>query len=267
MHPHTCRSCSSKISPFAKVCPNCRLNPYNSAEENRRHAERDADRRFDSELRKREQSERRLHREFSSGGNSGGASTSSKEAGCFGILAVLFVIGLIISFFQWLGGQISLRFGEEMLLPMSALLVIWMVAAIAVFIVGADKEWSVGKTLGPSIGWVVAMLLIMFLPANVGLGGTDRGVAPGSSAIQIAGDSQAAADQAASLAIAADMATLPPAPQPVIDLGVAEVPVTPAEPPISEMPQDAGLSVSTEVAPGQAEEEEPSVVGVHEGAL
>lgn len=267
MHPHTCRSCSSKISPFAKVCPNCRLDPYSSAEENRRHAERDAERRFDSELRKREQSERRLHREFSSAGSSGGASTSSKEAGCFGILAVLFVIGLIISFFQWLGSQISLRFGEDMLLPMSALLVIWMVAAIAAFIVGADKEWSVGKTLGPSIGWVVAMLLIMFLPANLGLGGPETPLATGGSSIQVAGDSQAAADQAASLAIAADMATLPPVPQPVSDLGLTEVPGTPIEQLISEIPQGDGLATTTEAAPGEAADEEPSVAGGHQGAL
>lgn len=270
MFTSKCYTCGTMISGSPSVCPACRQNPRLTAGQNRDAEAYEANKRFEKELRLREDSERRLHREFSrSNNNEGGTVSAADNSGCLKVFAVLFVLGLILSFFQWLGGQISLRFGEVMLLPASALLVIWLVAAAAALLIGSDKDWSAGKTLGPSIGWVVAMLLIMFLPANVGFGATRTGpsVDTAASGSAISGDSQAAADQAASLAIAADMATLPPAPQPVIDLGVAEVPDTPAEPPISELPQDVGLSVSTEVAPGQAEGEEPSAAGVHEGAL
>ena len=78
------------------------------------------------------------------------------------------VLAAIVSFFQWVGGQISLRFGADYLALASVVLALW-------FLLGgffAFKAVDTGKAghWAPFGTWIVAFVLIMFLPDSIGLG-------------------------------------------------------------------------------------------------
>lgn len=175
-----CYVCDMQIPRSARLCPYCRKDPHVSLS-----TQEGRERRAQEKV-LRNHEERMAYAVRGETVPSGGA-TADQAAGWFGLIVILLIIGAVISFFQWMGSRISLRFGADYMPLAAAVLALWFLAAGALLWRGIDRdEAGEAKAWSPFAAWLAAMLLILFLPDSLG-----------RQAIQAPSEPEAAASEAA----------------------------------------------------------------------
>ena len=158
MSYHTCYNCMSKISTFARVCPQCHTDPYTKVDHSRDRRDQEAANRRAEELHREQMRE---VRQRDGGSTSGGAGSGS---GWF--WAGLFILAIVVAIFTWIGERIALRFGAGTVGTVSVILLIGLVAACYSTYRLLDRRPEL-TSYAPVASWVAVLLLILFLPDSI----------------------------------------------------------------------------------------------------